>query len=158
MSNYIFKTSLFLLFFMATTSYADGYCNTRFDYCVNYPKTLIKQPESDNRSGTGFKLKGSSASIMVYGGYNVGADDNLTAKPYLNMLQRQSHSNYQVTYELLKDNDYTVSGYDKQGNIFYRHTKANDDRNTTVHFIYPKSDKSKMDGIIKQMKSSLTLK
>lgn len=158
MSKRVAKTSLLLLSLMTTTSYANEYCNTRFDYCVNYPKTLIKQSESDNRSGVEFKLKGSSASIMVYGSYNVGADDNLTAKQYLKMVQRQSHTNHQITYELLKDNHYTVSGYDNQGNIFYRHTKADDDKNATVYFIYPKSDKSKMNGIIKQMKSSLTLK
>lgn len=159
MSKPVFKIPLFILLsLMATVSYANEYCNTRFDYCVNYPKTLIKQSESDNRSGVGFKLAGSSASIMVYGGYNVGADDNLTAKQYLKMLQNQSNKDYQVTYELLKPNEYTVSGYDNQGNIFYRHTKADDDKNATVYFIYPKSDKSKMDGIIKQMKSSLTLK
>lgn len=154
----IFKTSIFLLLLMTTVSYAGEYCNTRFDYCVDYPKTLIKHNESDNRSGAEFELKGSSASIMVYGGYNVGADDNLTAKQYLKMLQNQSHANYKVTYELLKGNNYTVSGYDNQGNIFYSHTKADNNKNATVHFIYPKSDKVKMDAIIKQMKSSLTLK
>lgn len=159
MSKPVFKISLFILLsLMATVSYADEYCNTRFDYCVNYPTSLLKQSESDNRSGIQFKLKGSSASIMVYGGYNVGADDNLTAKQYLKMLQNQSNKYYQVTYELLKPNEYTVSGYDNLGNIFYSHTKADNKRNATVHFIYPKSDKSKMNNIIKQMKNSLILK
>lgn len=140
---------------VSTLSYANTYCNARFGFCVDYPNYLIPQPESDNGDGRRFKLAKSSANISASAGYNVSAYGNITGGQYLKEIQQDYRQNYKISYELLKNNSYTVSGYDNNGFIFYQSTKVKGDKHATVYFNYPVSDKAKMNNVIKQMQSSL---
>ncbi len=64
---------------------------------------------------------------------------------------------YNVTYELMKGDTYTVSGYDKKGDIYYNVIKAKNGTTAQLHISYPKSERKKMDNIVKQMAGSFRL-
>ena len=48
------------------------YCNTRFEFCVNYPAPLLpEQRVSDNDDGVILKTTDRSSQVSVYGSFNV---------------------------------------------------------------------------------------
>ncbi len=113
------KTLFFLILCtFSQLAQAEYYCNTRFDYCVDVPSQLTWLPVSDNQGGRSFELVNSQANIFIWGSYEPIVFD-LTDKEFLQQQQHSYHAKNTVTYERMKGDTYTVSGYDKKGDIFY---------------------------------------
>ena len=97
------------------------YCNSRFQYCINYPDFLIAEPESANGDGRIFIDKTGTEVLRVYGRLNQDANgDPITLKSqYLVDVQSIKSEKKKITYQTLGKNYYVISG--QQGNyIFYK--------------------------------------
>lgn len=140
---------------VSTFSYAGTYCDKQIGYCVDFPNSVTVKEATPQGNGRMFKLAHSNAYIMSSADYNTTSNGILTGVAYLKERQQFYHQYYRVTYELLKNNSYTVSGYDNRGIIFYETIKVKGNRNISIYFEYPTSDKAKMNNVIKQMQGSL---
>lgn len=130
------------------------YHNSRFAYSIAYPKnTLYPQGESDNGDGQKFLSKDADASLIVYGSNN--AFDQSLEDLYLDESRGGLPEDPKkvVTYRVLKNNWFVVSGYNA-GKIFYRKTILNKDQFKSLYFEYPESKKKIYDPVTKQLSSS----
>src|SRR5437763_1722717 len=89
------------------------YSNARFSYSISYPADLLlPQGEADNGDGQRFTSRDKRAEMIVYGGY---ALDRSLRDLYNEELRGgdddHSHSKKTVTYKVLRDNWFVVSGY-----------------------------------------------
>lgn len=150
---------LFVLFYLLSSSQlamALEYCNAKFAYCIDVPNQLKWLPEADNGDGRHFKLANSNADILVFGSYTPIVFF-YTDSDYLKEKQHQYKIGTTVTYELLKDNTYTVSGYRENGQVFYHIIKVDGGKEAVLHLNYPESEKGRMTKIVKQMARSFEL-
>jgi hypothetical protein len=113
--------SVFALLFRAClasgqTKY-DTYSNARFKYSIEYPVSrLAPQDEAQNGDGRLFEDKKGIAELRVWGQYNALFDTLKTA--YAHDLKERGTG---VTYKLLRDNSYVISG--KSGDkVYYQKT------------------------------------
>ncbi len=146
------KKTLFFLILCTFSQLAQAkpYCNTQFNYCFDVPIQLTWQ------GGRSFKLENSKSNIWIYGSYEPSVFF-LTDKEFLQQQKHSYHTENTVTYERMKGDTYTVSGYDKKGDIFYNVIKAKNGTTAQLQIIYPKSERKKMDSIVKQMARSFKL-
>lgn len=94
------------------------YCNKRFDYCIDYLKNFVPQKESSNQDGQVFLSNDKKAKIRTYGAFPIEGVNNTLKDEYI-----LSKSNYEITYEVIKNNWFIISGFNKDGEIFYRKTR-----------------------------------
>lgn len=93
------------------------YCNERFNFCIDYPSKFIPQGESYNGDGQSFMSEDNKTAIVAYGNLAVtDVSDNI------NKVYNTAIIDDNITYKILKRNYFIISGYDKNGNIFYRKT------------------------------------
>lgn len=158
MQRYFFVVYLSFLYFMAQTAFAEilyeTYHNERFEYSISYPKDILyPQGEADNGDGQKFLSKEADASLLVYGSYNF--NDQTLEERY----QEDSRGGTMespdkvVSYRLLKENWFVVSGY-VSGNIFYQKTLLSNSQFKTFYFEYPESKRKQYDPIVKQLSAS----
>lgn len=147
---------LFCLLGSSQLAMARDYCNGRFAYCVDVPNQLKWLPEADNGDGRHFKLPNSNATILVFGSYTPKIFF-YTDSDYLKEKQHRYTTGMTVTYELLKDKTYTVSGYRKDGQIFYHIIKIDNGKEAVLHLNYPKNEKDRMTKIVQKMARSFEL-
>ncbi len=132
----------------------DTYYNHRYDYSIDYPKdVLFPQGESDNGDGQVFLSKNTDARLLVYASYNA------LEQPLEEIYREQSRggtpeeSQKVVTYRLLKNNWFVVSGYN-MGKVFYQKTILNNNELKTFVFEYNENQKSFYEPIIKRLVKS----
>lgn len=112
------------------------YCNDRFDFCVQYPDILIKQPESTNGDGTSFISKDRSIKMSTWGSYGSMDEDYIL-----------SREGIEITYETKKKTFFVVTGWKNNGNGYYRKTKlirsesGDIDHTVSFEFEFPKDRK-----------------
>ena len=82
---------------------------------------------------------------------------SLSDSDYLKEKQHRYKTDTTVTYELLKDNTYTVSGYRENGQVFYQVIKVDDGKEAVLHLNYAKNETGRMTKIVKQMARSFEL-
>jgi hypothetical protein len=111
------------------------YCNSRYNYCLDYPVFLIPQNESNNGDGRKFISDDLKTEMSIFG----------SNYPYsLNSYLSISSENKHITYKVVKNNWYVISGYEN-GLIFYQKTVLKDGVFKTFHLTYPKSIKKDFD-------------
>ncbi len=127
------------------------YDNARFGYSIAYPEgILIPQGEAENGDGQKFLSKDGKVVMLVYGQYNVL---DQTLKDAFSEALRKGTPGGTVTYKLLKDNWFVVSG--KVSNrIFYQKTMLVEDTFKTFRIEYPDSQKSVLDRITGEIAKS----
>ena len=147
----IFTLALWTQLLFAADVY-DTYHNDRFDYSIEYPKdVLFPQGESDNGDGQKFLSKDADASLIVYGSNNA-------LKQSLEEVYREESRGGTagvVTYKVLEDNWFVVSGYNS-GRVFYQKTIFHDDVLKTFVLEYDESQKELYDPIAKRLATSFT--
>jgi len=104
----------------------DTYCNSRFEYCIDYPKDIIyPQPESANGDGRIFIDKQGQEILRVFGRNNSDPDfGNIT-------LEQQFHTDL---HDIEKQTDHQIITYQKLGKNFFIISGYNNDR-----FFYQKT-------------------
>ncbi len=130
------------------------YHNQRFNYSIAYPKDIMyPQGESDNGDGQKFLSKDADASLIVYGSNN--ALNQSLEDLYLEESRGGTNQDPTkvVTYKVLKNGWFVVSGY-ISGNVFYQKTIFNNDQFKTFYFAYPEGKKQFFDPITTYIASS----
>lgn len=132
------------------------YCNTRFQFCIDYPSNFAAQPESDNGDGKAFVFE--KAEIRAYGSLENEETNNLAQE--LEYVQKD----YTISYKVVKKDYFIVSGTDKKNNIFYRKTvvkQLKDYMETgptqvlqTLTITYPKSQVKTYENYCKKIATS----
>lgn len=92
------------------------YCNSRFDFCVEYPASFSKLPKPDNDDGMTFLSADKKATISAFG--------SLATEPFETLDQELALAitDKKVTYKVVRKDWFILSGTDRNGNIFYRKT------------------------------------
>ena len=96
------------------------YSNSRFSYSVSYPAALlIPQGEAANGDGQKFLSRDGRAEMIVYGSNN--ALDQSLRNLYNEQLRGGNRPKKAVTYKVLRDNWFVISGYEGD-RVFYQKT------------------------------------
>ncbi len=124
----------------------DTYCNSRFDYCVEYPTTLEPQPEAENGDGRLFISKNKKVKLFAWA--NISLDEDLESKLETTIRGKK------VVYKAVKKDWFIVSGYNKDGNIFYQKTILSNGIFKTVILEYPIAEKPTYDKVCEKLAKS----
>lgn len=158
MQRFILILTLSSLLMVSPVTFAEQtyqtYSNSRFEYSISYPKKLLfPQGEAENGDGQKFLSKEADASLLVYGSHNINAQ---TIKERYREESRGGtieNPTKVVSYRVLKDNWFVISGY-ISGNIFYQKTILNNDQFKTFYFEYPETKKKIYDPVVNRLSSS----
>ncbi len=152
------KLIVFIFVLLTQAAFSDNvyktYHNPRFSYSISYPKNILyPQGESDNGDGQKFLTKDADASLIVYGSNN--ALDESLEDQYLEASRGGMTDNPKkvVTYKLLRNNWFVVSGYNS-GKVFYQKTILSNNQFKTLYFEYDESKKNIFDPIAKHISRS----
>lgn len=98
-----------------------NYCNGRYDYCIDYPKSLYPQQESGNGDGRVFKDKMGDEVLRVYGSPNGEAltIDQQFENDLVGFGEADGTKGRTITYQKCGKNFYVLSGFMK-GKVFYK--------------------------------------
>lgn len=127
------------------------YCNSRFDYCIDYPKDIIyPQPESANGDGRIFIDKQGQEILRVFGRNNSDPEfGNITLEQqfHTDLHDIEKQTDHQViTYQKLGNDFFIISGYNKD-RFFYQKTILKDGALGYAMLQYEKRDKATFDKI-----------
>lgn len=141
----------FLILIYCTPTYAqlnyETYCNSRFSYCIDYPTTLIPQGEAFNGDGQKFTSKDKKATLTVWG-INDALDSGIKGS------FEEYRKDKKITYKVLKNNWFIISGYTPKGNIFYQKTMLIDGVFKTFILEYDISEKATYDKVCQRLLNS----
>ena len=128
------------------------YCNARFAYCLEYPRTLIAQGESDNGDGQVFRSKDRRVELRAYGSLNF-----LEQTPA--QYRKAASAGKRVTYTLEKPGFFVLNGLEGQ-NIVYHKTiyPRSQEKYVSLILSYPQSLRSSWDKAVGRLSKSLVLK
>lgn len=134
------------------------YCNTRYDYCIDYPDGIIyPQPESLNGDGLVFKNKHGEKVLVVYGHMKIdpdgGGELSLGEQYYVDLHRAFGENGNQdrvITYQKLGKTFFVLSGY-KKGKIFYQKTILKENAFASAFLEYSESDKEVFDKVSAQL-------
>jgi hypothetical protein len=130
---------------------ADGYksyCNSRFQYCIDYPDFLIPKPESENGDGRIFENKKGAKILTVFGRINQDADGNpLSLKTQFESdIKTMQENRKNITYKKLGKTFYVLSGTDNE-KTFYQKTIIKKDAFCFAILTYSKQGKMLYDSV-----------
>jgi hypothetical protein len=121
MRKWIAISSIVILFLVCQVAAGqtryENYTNVRFNYTIEYPADLLlPKDEAANGDGRIFSARHGPAELRVWGQYNAMVDT--LKKAYLRDLKKRGEG---VTYKLLKNDSYVISGVE-DGRIYYQKT------------------------------------
>jgi len=158
MQRFVLILSFGFFCFMTQPVFAETiykmYYNKRFEYSISYPKDILyPQGEADNGDGQKFLSKEGDGILLVYGSHNI--NDQTIKERYQEESRGKTEESQTkvVSYRVLKDNWFVISGY-VSGKIFYQKTILNNDQFKTFYFEYPETKKKRYDPIIKHLSTS----
>jgi hypothetical protein len=115
------KTLLALLF-VSLTSYSndkkyDKYCNTRFSFCIEYPRHFKSEPPPENGDCLTFISPDKQTKVLAFGSLAVEGFDQIEQEFKI------STKDISLTYKLQHKDWFVFSGKTKDNNIIYRKTR-----------------------------------
>ncbi len=93
------------------------YCNDRFSFCISYPEGFTGEGEAGNGDGQIFMSKDKEAEIRAYGELVLEEVNDNFSEVYASAAKRM-----EVSYKVVKQDWFVISGLDKNGKIVYRKT------------------------------------
>ncbi|MBC7921089.1 MAG: hypothetical protein H7Z75_08340 [Ferruginibacter sp.] len=126
-----------------------SYCNSRHDYCIVYPGSLVLQTNSGSGDGDSFVSKDGQATLTVWGASNAVRAD-------LETNYASAMNGKRITYKVLRKNWYVISGYTKRNAIFYQKTVLSNGVFKTCFLEYPRTQREVYDKTCKVIGASLT--
>lgn len=128
------------------------YANARFGTTADYPADLFtkRDPAPENGDGARLHTADDSATLTIYGHYNV---ENDTPASYYDRLVDSDR----VMYKQVKRTYYIASGV-RDGKIFYERCNFRKGDMATVDCFdisYPASEKARWDAIVTRISKSL---
>ncbi|MEA3492723.1 MAG: hypothetical protein U9R27_12605 [Campylobacterota bacterium] len=146
-----FITVITILFFgfmthlQAQQSYTK-YCNARYGFCIQYPVDLGIAPAPTNNDGRRF-YDDAGFSLSVYGSYNA------LSYSLREQMTEDKNNLDQVTYQVIKNGWYVVSGY-KGADIIYKKTLMRGDIFYHLYIQYPARYKNDYNNIVSKVSKS----
>jgi hypothetical protein len=143
--------ALLLLVSLATGAIAQEYskhCNSRYGFCLSYPKELKMQPPPMNDDGRLFQ--GQDGFHMTAAGMNNSANARLQGE-----LLDQKKEFDKITYQKAGTDWYALSGY-KGSEVLYLKTYVGKGSLNHLYISYPASLKAKYDKIVDVISKSFT--
>jgi hypothetical protein len=145
-----------LLALLLSVSFAAGafaqedskYCNSRFRFCVSYPKGLKMQPPPANDDGRQFQ--GADGFLMTASGINNVLDGTLKSE-----LADQKTEFDKITYQKAGTDWYALSGF-KGSEVLYLKTFVGKGSINHLYISYPVSRKAQYDKIVEGISKSFT--
>ena len=134
------------------------YTNDTHGFSVDYPLNVFdSEKEAESGNGITLETRDKSVEFRAYGFEN---GDNLPLETVQKIILEDSDER-DVTYKRIKDDWIVLSGYEQEGDrlmIFYQRLQASKDlsRFSAFEIIYPESERSTYDPLIKRMSHSLT--
>ena len=116
MRNFLIIPILILIFSFKSSNTFDTYCNTRFDFCIEYPHLFKRQPAPTNGDGLIFLSPDKNTEIRAFG--RLAVED-------LGRLDQEfqiSTEDLKLVYKKITKNYFIFSGFTKQGKIAYGKT------------------------------------
>ncbi|MBX7044250.1 MAG: hypothetical protein K1X86_00305 [Ignavibacteria bacterium] len=106
------------------------YCNSKYNYCIQYPDILVEQKESENLDenkwqGAKFVSKNGKIRMTTFGWDNDNVD----------MQYQMKQEGLEVTYKVKKKSFFVVSGWNKDGSGYYSKTKIIRDKNGNIDHV-----------------------
>lgn len=123
-----------------------NYCNSRFEYCLDYPTHLKPQPEAHNGDGRDFTSADGSVNLKVWGSVDLSEGKSPAQRLKDNL--KTASDNRRITYRNIQPQSYVLSGYTPQGQIFYRKTILKNGELVNLEFTYPPTVKKQYDAIV----------
>jgi hypothetical protein len=147
------KKVVSLLILLGSSVMAQGamlrYCNSRFAFCIDYPKNFIMQQAPENGDGRTFKSKDGLVKMLIY-----GSNNSLMEKLETRFnAESTSSDTRKVTYKLFKPNFFVISGIENK-NVFYQKVLFKNDEYKTFLITYPVSQKKTYDPITVKIAAS----
>jgi hypothetical protein len=135
------------------------YCNERFAFCLDYPRTLKKQ-FSQNGDGLTLNISGKPRAnqandfeVVVYGVPH--GNSEVTPHTVKDTMYSAKQDIDDLTYQKKRANWFAVSGYVDSGEtIVYEKTYVGRQNANTLSFRYPKKDKKLYDKVVNHMVAS----
>jgi formylglycine-generating enzyme required for sulfatase activity len=138
---------------VAPDEYAE-YVNSRFGFSIRYPsKLLVPRGESGNGDGQGFISQDKQTKLSAYGSHTLLGG---TLKDDFEK-ELQANPNSQITYRVLRNNWYVISGTDR-GLIFYRKTVQVRDGYATFNFSFPIEHRGTWDKVLVEIAKGFNAK
>ena len=137
---------------------ASNYCNARYGYCVNIPKSLFPQGESDNGDGEVFLSRDARVSLTVWASHTLAGVPGASFDTRFREDARgwpvgNGRSARVVTYTLHRPTFYVVSGLEN-GKIFYQRTLNNPRSGTYATYLLTYPDDHAAGTFIKSLNVS----
>lgn len=152
--DFYLKASLMIAVLVSTISYSQNsayktYTNLRYSYSIDYPATMLYPQNEQDELTTGqiFVSKNKANNLVVDIDWRyIDYDNSISALENLYNIDIKNSNGKNVTYKVKKQYFYVVSGYDANGNIFYKKTKMLDDLMLiTAVLTYTKAERSFFD-------------
>ena len=134
------RTALLILALssMAAAASLTPYGNTRFHYRVHVPVDLTPLPPPDNGDGQAWQSADGVVRVAAWGSYALGVLDIPTVNSYaLRREQWEKKAGNRITYRKILTGAFLLSGYLKDGRIFYQKTLVRNGTETSVRIEYP---------------------
>ena len=115
------------------------YTNARYGFTIAYPSgILVPQGESDNGDGQKFISRNGNATLTAFGANRLERS--------LQDEFRSAQENRNVTYRVLKNDWFVVSGTES-GKVFYQKTLLRGDAFKTLIIEYDETERARFDSI-----------
>jgi hypothetical protein len=125
------------------------YHNLRFDFCVNYPSTILNpQGESENGDGQVF-ISNDMKFKMIVSGISNSENIDIIAAYEKDLNFHSSNPKNHLTLYRQAQNYYIISGY-KGDNIFYSKSFLVKNKFYSIYFEYSQTDHIITDNLIKE--------
>lgn len=127
-----------------------SYCNSSYMFCMSYPQNLlVPQEESPKGDGREFLAKTGKAKITTWGNeapsYAIEGVSDFDKPTEVKSVFEQAMEGKKVSYKVLKNDWFVISGTDAEGNIFYQRTQLKGLTFITVLIAYPSTEKTIWD-------------
>ena len=116
MRKFLFIPILILIFSFTSYKEFDTYCNSRFDFCIEYPNVFKSQISPTNGDGLIFISPDKNAEIRAFGRLAVEDLDKLGQEFEI------ASTDIKFTYRKIAKNWFIFSGINKQGKMVYQKT------------------------------------
>jgi hypothetical protein len=130
------------------------YNNSTFNYSIEYPENiLIPISESESPTGKRFSSSDGQSELTVMGLFNRPGET--AEESYQSTLSDYSKRGRVVTYKVLRENWYVISGFDG-GRVFYEKTIFNSGMIKLFRFEWPESQRSIYEQITNRISKTFT--
>ena len=130
-----------------------AYANPRFNFSVDVPRGLVRLPPPDNGDGQTWRSRDGQVRLLAWGSYGPGVLDIPRLADYAAyMVKAQQDDGGRVTYKRLLgeregNGSFVLSGFLKDGRIFYEKTLVRAGQAATVRVEYPVSARPVWDSL-----------